>query len=156
MGVPGFLSMATSTVPAPRLLISSPAEAFAAIALAAVCCDGELSAAEARGLRQLLEFRTPFCGLDTAAMGTLLDHLLAILRRDGWPVLVEQAVPLLTPHQRQTALAVAVQLTLVDEVSSSDERRFLQQLAERLEVTPDRLATMEEVIGLLHSDSLAD
>jgi hypothetical protein len=89
-------------------------------------------------------------------MGALLDHLLAILRRDGWPALVEQAVPLLTPDQRQTALAVAVQLTLVDEVSCSDERRFLQQLAERLEVAPDRLATIEDVIGLLHRDSLAD
>jgi hypothetical protein len=44
----------------------------------------------------------------------------------------------------------------VDEVSCSDERRFLQQLAERLEVAPDRLATIEDVIGLLHRDSLAD
>jgi hypothetical protein len=148
--------MATGTAPAQRLLISSPAEAFAAIALAAVCCDGELSAAEARGLRQLLEFRTPFRHRDAAEMGALLDHLLAILRCDGWPALVEQAVPLLTPDQRQTALAVAVQLTLVDEVSCTDERRFLQQLADRLEVAPDRLATIEDVIGLLHRDSLAD
>jgi hypothetical protein len=148
--------MATSSGISQRLQISTPAEAFAAIALAAVGCDGELSAAEARGLRQLLEFRTPFRSLDAAAMGSLLDQLLAILRRDGWPALVEQAVPLLSPDQRQTALAVAVQLTLVDELSCSDERRFLRQLAERLEVPPERLATIEEVIGLLHRDSLAD
>jgi hypothetical protein len=44
----------------------------------------------------------------------------------------------------------------VDELSCSDERRFLRQLAERLEVPPERLATIEEVIGLLHRDSLAD
>lgn len=148
--------MATSSGISQRLQIGTPAEAFAAIALAAVGCDGELSAAEARGLRQLLEFRTPFRSLDAAAMGSLLDQLLAILRRDGWPALVEQAVPLLSPDQRQTALAVAVQLTLVDELSCSDERRFLRQLAERLEVPPERLATIEEVIGLLHRDSLAD
>lgn len=148
--------MATSSGISQRLQISTPAEAFAAIALAAVGCDGELSATEARGLRQLLEFRTPFRSLDAAAMGSLLDQLLAILRRDGWPALVEQAVPLLSPDQRQTALAVAVQLTLVDELSCSDERRFLRQLAERLEVPPERLATIEEVIGLLHRDSLAD
>ena len=89
-------------------------------------------------------------------MGALLDQLLAILRQDGWPALVEQAVPLLSPDQRQTALAVAVQLTLVDELSCSDERRFLRQLAERLEVSAERLAAIEEVIGLLHRDSLAD
>jgi hypothetical protein len=104
----------------------------------------------------LLEFRTPFRSLDTEAMGDLLDRLLSILRRGGWPALVEQAAPLLTPDQRQTALAVAVQLTLADEVSSADERRFLQQLADRLGVAPQRLATIEEVIGLLHRDSLAD
>lgn len=148
--------MATGTLDSQRLLISTPAEAFAAIALAAISCDGELSALEARGLRQLLEFRTPFRSLDTEAMGDLLDRLLSILRRGGWPALVEQAAPLLTPDQRQTALAVAVQLTLADEVSSADERRFLQQLADRLGVAPQRLATIEEVIGLLHRDSLAD
>lgn len=148
--------MATGTLDSQRLLISTPAEAFAAIALAAISCDGELSALEARGLRQLLEFRTPFRSLDTKAMGDLLDRLLSILRRGGWPALVEQAAPLLTPDQRQTALAVAVQLTLADEVSSADERRFLQQLADRLGVAPQRLATIEEVIGLLHRDSLAD
>lgn len=148
--------MATSSGLPQRLQISTPAEAFAAIALAAVGCDGELTAAEARGLRQLLEFRTPFRSLDAAAMGALLDQLLAILRQDGWPALVEQAVPLLSPDQRQTALAVAVQLTLVDELSCSDERRFLRQLAERLEVSAERLAAIEEVIGLLHRDSLAD
>ena len=85
-----------------------------------------------------------------------LDRLLAILRSDGWPALVEQAAPLLTPDQRQTALAVAVQLTLADAVETSDERRFLQQLAGQLEIDAARLATIEEVIGLLHRDSLAD
>ncbi len=139
-----------------RLGLSSAAEAFAAIALAAIACDGELSAIEARSLRQQLEFRHPFNQLPPDAMGDLLDRLLAILRSDGWPALVEQAAPLLTPDQRQTALAVAVQLTLADAVETSDERRFLQQLAGQLEIDAARLATIEEVIGLLHRDSLAD
>ena len=40
--------------------INTAAEAFAAVALAAVACDGELAAVEARSLRQQLEFRVPF------------------------------------------------------------------------------------------------
>lgn len=139
-----------------RLGLSNAAEAFAAIALAAIACDGELSAIEARGLRQQLEFRHPFNQLNSDAMGDLLDRLLLILRRDGWPALVQQAAPLLTAEQRQTALAVAVQLTLADAVKSTDERQFLKQLAGQLEIDGERLDTIEEVIGLLHRDSLAD
>ena len=139
-----------------RLGLSNAAEAFAAIALAAITCDGELSAIEARSLRQQLEFRHPFNRLAPDAMGDLLDRLLAILRSDGWPALVAQAAPLLTADQRQTALAVAVQLTLADELKSADERHFLKQLAGQLEIDGERLATVEEVIGLLHRDSLAD
>jgi hypothetical protein len=89
-------------------------------------------------------------------MGALLDRLLEILRSEGWPALVGQAVPLLAPPQRQTALAVAVQLTLADEEKSSDERSFLTNLAQQLEISTDRLAQIEEVIGLLHRDSLAE
>ncbi len=136
--------------------LASAAEAFAAIALAAITCDGELTAVEARALRQQLEFRHPFRGFSPDAMGTLLDHLLSLLRSDGWPALVQQAVPLLSAEQRQTALAVAVQLTLADEVETSDERRFLTQLSHHLEISAERLAAIEEVIGLLHRDSLAD
>jgi uncharacterized membrane protein YebE (DUF533 family) len=51
---------------------------------------------------------------------------------------------------------VAVQLTLADEVKSSDERSFLTNLAQQLEISTDRLAQIEEVIGLLHRDSLAE
>ena len=40
--------------------IADAAEAFAAIALAAVACDGELASSEARSLRQHLEFRHPY------------------------------------------------------------------------------------------------
>ena len=148
--------MAIGSSPQTRVSLSTPAEAFAAIALAAIACDGELTAVEARGLRQQLEYRQPFCQLSHSAMGDLLDRLLGILRSEGWPALVGQAAPLLSPSQRQTALAVAVQLTLADEVKSSDERSFLKTLAQQLEITTERLAQIEEVIGLLHRDSLAE
>jgi len=140
---------------APAVQVSSPAEAFAAIALAAVACDDALDALEVRGLRQQLEYRQPYCGLSDAAMEQLFDRLLLILRQQGWGALVSQAVPWLDGIQRETALAVAANLTRADHVESTAERRFLTTLAEQLEIAPERSTLILEVIGLLNGDSLA-
>jgi hypothetical protein len=140
---------------APAVQVSSPAEAFAAIALAAVACDGALDALEVRGLRQQLEYRQPYCSLSDAAMERLLDHLLLILRQQGCGSLVAQAVPWLSGDQRETALAVAADLTRADHVETTAEGRFLENLAEQLEIAPERRAAILDVIGLLNSDSLA-
>lgn len=135
--------------------LSTPAEAFVAIALAAVACDGDLAALEARALRQSLEYRHPYCTYSDEAMVQLLDRLLLILREQGGDALVEQAVPLLQPAQRETALAVAADLTRADHVETSDERQFLASLATRLGLSEERSATILEVIAVLNSDSLA-
>ena len=147
--------MTTMVSSVSTLELSSPAEAFAALALAAVACDGELAALEARGLRQQLEYRQPYCTLSDTAMAELLDRLLLILRQEGCEALVRQAAPLLEPHQRESALAVAADLTRADHVETSDEHRFLLELAEQLQIAPERSAQILEVIALLNSDSLA-
>lgn len=135
--------------------VSNPAEAFAAIALAAVACDGELDGLEARRLRQQLEYRQPYCENGDAEMVRLLDHLLLILREDGCDALVSQSTAWLNPTQRETALAVAADLTRADHVETGSERRFLERLAEQLQIHPARSATIFEVIRVLNSDSLA-
>lgn len=144
--------MTTTTSPAP---IASAAEAFAAIALAAVACDGELAALEARGLRQQLEYRHPYRDYSDAAMAALLDRLLQILRQQGCAALVAQSVPHLRQEQRETALAVAADLTLADHVASSAEVQFLQDLAAQLQIEPERRERILEVIHLLNRDSLS-
>jgi hypothetical protein len=140
---------------APAVQVSSPAEAFAAICLAAVACDGELATLEVRGLRQQLEYRQPYCRFSDEAMERLLDGLLLILRQDGCDELVCQAVPLLNARQRETALAVAADLTRADHVESTAEQHFLARLAQQLEISQVRSATILEVIALLNNDSLA-
>ena len=143
-----------TTLPCLQPITSAP-EAFAAIALAAVACDGELAGAEARRLRQQLEFRQPFCDASEAEMAALLDRLLLALREQGCQGLVEQAVALLPLEHRDSAFAVAADLTAADHVETGDERRFLQQLADQLEIPADRRAQILEVIALLNCDSLA-
>ena len=135
--------------------IDTAAEAFAAVALAAVACDGELAALEARSLRQHLEFRQPFCTYSERAMAELLDRLLAILRQQGCGALVDQAAPHLRAEQSETALAVAASLTQADHVESSSEQSFLSQISDTLGVAPDRAAQIREVVALLNRDSLA-
>lgn len=150
--VMGTADMAVMT-PAPSgIQVCGEAEAFAAIALAAVACDGELSTVEARRLRQQLETRRAFRTRGDGAMASLLDRLLTILREQGCEALVQQAVPQLADDLRETALAVAADLTAADHVETRPERRFLTDLAVQLQIAPERSGQILEVISLLNSD----
>ena len=135
--------------------LTSAADAFAAIALAAIAADGELSAVEARALRQQLEFRQPFRRFSDQQMGELLDRVLAQLRGSSCEALVKQATPLLSVEQRETALAVAAHLIHADHLETQSELRFLAQLQEVFGLDAIRSASILEVISLLHRDSLA-
>ena len=130
-------------------------EAFAAICLAAVGCDGQLGREEAQALRTQLEFRSPFRDLGEQAIGDLFDGLLEILRTDGWSALVTGAIPALQPHQRETALALAAQLVRADRIVQPEETAFLQALASQLTLPEGRADQILEVIAVLHRDALA-
>ncbi|MDM7958278.1 MAG: tellurite resistance TerB family protein [Synechococcus sp. WH 8007] len=135
--------------------LTSAADAFAAIALAAIAADGELSVVEARALRQQLEFRQPFRRFSDQQMGELLDRVLAQLRGSSCEALVKQATPLLSVEQRETALAVAAHLIHADHIETQSELSFLAQLQEVFGLDASRSASILEVISLLHRDSLA-
>ena len=64
------------------------AEAFAAIALAAVACDGSLGRDEAHALRTQLEYRSWYSSSTEADMGDLFDRLLHRLRDHGNTIIV--------------------------------------------------------------------
>lgn len=133
----------------------TPSEAFAAICLAAVGCDGQLGRDEAQLLRNQLEFRTPFAGASEVAMGNLFDGLLTQLRRDGWQSLVQEAVPALNHPQRETALALAAHLVRADRAVSAEEADFLDQLSLALALPDGRAEQILDVVAVLHRDCLA-
>jgi hypothetical protein len=133
----------------------TPSEAFAAIALAAVACDGSLDRDEAHALRAQLEARTPYRDRTEAAMGALFDGLLSELRAHGWEQLLTRAIPSLTAEQQETALAMAAQLVHCDRVVQPVEAELLRCMAAQLVIPPERSAQILEVISLLHRDSLA-
>lgn len=133
----------------------TPREAFAAIALVAVACDGTLDRQEAHALRQQLEGRHPYRQASEEEMGTLFDGLLQQLRSQGWQQLLGEALTALNAPQQETALAMAAQLVHCDRVVQPQEQDLLAAMAEQLVVGAERARQILEVIAILHRDSLA-
>ena len=131
------------------------AEAFAAIALGAVACDGVLGKDEAHALRRQLEFRTPYNQRTEAAMGELFDRLLKILRDQGLDVLVAQALQSLNNPQQETALALAAQLVHADRVVEVAETEFLNKLCDAMTLPEGQARGIVAAIMALNRDSLA-
>lgn len=133
----------------------TPAEAFAALALVAVACDGSLDREEAHALRQQLEARTPYRNLSEASMGAMFDQLLELLRRDGWQGLLAQALPALTAEQQETGLAIASHLVHCDRLVQPEEVTMLESMAAQMSLSADRSSQILDVIRVLNRDSLA-
>ena len=132
------------------------AEAFAAVALAAVACDGSLGRDEAHALRRQLEYRSLYRNRSEAAMGDLFDTLLKDLREQGVMGLVDAALPQLNSVQRQSALAVASHLIHADRTVSSEEASFLDSLAARVALPNGEATSIVAAIEALNRDTLDD
>lgn len=130
------------------------AEAFAAVALAAVACDGVLGRDEAHALRLQLEYRSLYSSNSEAAMGELFDQLLAVLRQRGVTGLVEEALPVLSPRQQQSALALAAHLVHADKRMNPEEKDFLQQLVSKVELPENEANMIVVAIEALNRDML--
>ena len=133
----------------------TPAEAFAAIPLAAVCCDSNFDREEAHVLKEQLINLSPYRSMTPLALAELIDGLLRIFRRDHWQELVRQAVPALTAAQQEVAYVLAVKLGFCDRVVKPQEEAFLTTLASELSPPPERAAQIQEVFALLQRDVLA-
>jgi transposase len=133
----------------------TPAEAFAALALVAVACDGSMDRAEAQALRQQLQSRSPYCNLSETSLAAMFEPLLERLRRHGWQALLRAALPVLSPSQQETGLAMAAQLVHCDQKLQEEERLMLEWMAAQMDLPPERSRQILDVIALLNRDSLA-
>ena len=131
-------------------------EAFAAIALGAVACDGVLGKDEAHALRLQLEYRSPYRHRSEAEMGDLFDRLLGVLREEnGLKRLVDQALPVLNAQQQETALALAAQLVHADRIVAPEEEAFLEHLTSQVSLPLEQAEGILAAIIALNRDSLA-
>ena len=129
-------------------------EAFAAIALAAVACDGRLGRDEAHALRCQLEYRSLYSDSSEAAMGELFDRLLLLLRDQGVDGLIASALPELNGRQQQSALAVAAHLVHADRKVTPEETEFLDQLTSQISLPGNEARMVVQAIEALNRDML--
>ena len=129
-------------------------EAFAAIALAAVSCDGKLGRDEAHALRCQLEYRSLYSDSSEAAMGQLFDRLLLLLRDQGVDGLIASALPQLNARQQQSALAVAAHLVHADRKVTPEETEFLDQLTSQMSLPVNEARMVVQAIEALNRDML--
>jgi len=135
-------------------VVMDPATAFAAIALAAVSWDGVMTMAGSRALRHCLDYRQPFQRYGQEAMVTLMDSLLAELRRVGPQHLMVEAAEQLNPRQRTTAFAVAAEIMRSDGPLQADEQNILTNLATTLELREADTRPLLAAMDLLHANVL--
>lgn len=148
----GSPSETSSTAAAPDGVVMDPATAFAAVALAAVSWDGVLTMAGSRALRHSLDYRQPFRRYGQDTMVSLMDTLLAELRRVGPQHLMVEAAEQLNPSQRATAFAVAAEIMRSDGPLQDDERNILTNLGITLGLSDTDTQPVLAAMDLLHAD----
>jgi hypothetical protein len=134
----------------------STLEAFAAIPLAAVCCDQTFGKDEARVIREQLMERTAYREMEPYAFGLLISGLLKRFQAESWQGLIASAAPLLSPEQQEMAFALACQLIHCDRIVAPQEQQFLGLLAQQLQFTPARAEQILVVCELLNRDFVAE
>lgn len=133
-------------VPATEKPKLNGAEAFAAIALAAVSADGYLSDEEAESIPYILSRMNLFQSYANNQMERLFDKLLTIMKTQGVAVLLAAAKTTLPENLEQTAFAIATDLILSDGLVTPEEKIFLEQLYQVLEI-PE--ATAQNIIDVM-------
>lgn len=128
------------------------AEAFAAIPLAAVCCDQTFGKDEARVIREQLLGRSAYQAMEPYAFALLISGLLKRFRKESWQGLIATASPLLSPEQQEMAFALACQLIHCDRVVAPEEQAFLTGLAAQMQLTTRRAEQILEICELLNRD----
>jgi len=127
-------------------------EAFAAIPLAAVCCDQTFGKDEARVIREQLMGRTAYREMEPYAFGLLISGLLKRFQEESWQGLIASAATLLSPEQQEMAFALACQLIHCDRIVAPQEQQFLAVMAQQLQISTARAEQILEVCGLLNRD----
>jgi len=121
-------------------------EAFAAVSLAAIAADGEITADEARGLVTSLLRMKLFANYNDKQISAMFNKLTGIIKREGVGALVTSSKEVLSAELRETAFAVAADLTLADGVLAKDEKDILSKIQESLIISEDTAVNIIEVM----------
>lgn len=121
-------------------------EAFAAVSLAAVAADGEITEEEARGLITSLLRMKLYEKFNDKQMSAIFNKLVGVIKRQGVDALVTSSKEVLQADLRETAFAVAADLALADGVLAKGEKDILTKIQESLGVPEDKAVNIIEVM----------
>jgi len=122
------------------------AEAFAAIGVAAVASDGEVSAEEVH--RVVLDMVTlrAFRGYDLRDLGNTLNKVAGLIKRRGTAPIIQAAKATLNKEELQAAFFIAVDLVLADGIVEESEKKFLEELQSTLQIDDETALKITEVV----------
>ncbi|MEB3887213.1 tellurite resistance TerB family protein [Lyngbya sp. CCY1209] len=116
--------------------LSAP-EAFAAIALIAVAADGYITGSESQAVTATLSRMQLFGEYSGEQKRELLDRLLTEIKTKGYEDLLKAAIQSIPKELRETAFAIATDITLADGEIAEEEENLLNDLYSSLEISED-------------------
>ncbi len=115
----------------------SPAEAVAAITLAAIASDGYMTEGEIRSVCAILPRMKLFQSYTSDTIMEMIEKLLNLLQQEGIDALFNAAEVSLPENLRESAFALATDMVLADGVVTREEQDFLNDLYHSLGIASD-------------------
>lgn len=122
------------------------ADAFAAIALVAIAADGQVTPEETTALTNTLSRMKLYEGWSKEQFAAALKRINISMRRLGITGLIAEAAKQVDSGLKETAFAVASDLTLADGVVEETEKKFLDHLQTALGISETAAVKIVEVM----------
>ena len=126
------------------IVLSTP-EAYAAVAVAAISADGNVTDDEANRTALNLATVSVFRSYELREMGDVLNRVASLIQRRGPSTVLKAAKETLTNAQAESAFFLAADLTLADGTFGQAEREFLEELKNTLAVNDSIALKIVEV-----------
>lgn len=124
------------------------AESFAAVAIAAVAADGEISQEELERTAMDLATLKAFRKHNLRDLGTTIGKVASQIKKRGTGPVLAAAKTGLNKDELNSAFFVAADLILADGVVEPQERKFLEELQTSLGLDNDTALKIVEVAAL--------
>ena len=125
-------------------------EGFAAIMLAVVAADGDISDEEIQDFNARASRMRLFASQSGAEFSQMIDRLFRILRKSGPQELAARGSQALSSELRETAFAVAVDMIFADGTVEDDEKTLVGNLQQQLGISDGLASQILDVMIIKH------
>jgi hypothetical protein len=123
-----------------------PQEGYAGVLLCATACDGHIAEEEGRSLFLILSQKKLYQRLSEQQFSTIFDRLMGYLKKGGPEKLLEKSYPAVPPELRESVFANAVDIILANGSVDGEEKEFITDLKNKLELDDQRSRTIVKVM----------